>query len=86
MIVDTGGQVSAPESACGRTSAVQALALVLEGQGIATTTVHSINGSAGLALRDADNRVLGIITVGVSRRGVSHIWVVLNPAKLRHWN
>jgi RNA polymerase sigma-70 factor (ECF subfamily) len=86
LVVDTGGRVTAPESARGRASAVQALARVLGGPGVATTTVHSVNGSAGLALRDADSRVVGIITVAVRRRVVSRIWIVLNPDKLRHWN
>jgi RNA polymerase sigma-70 factor (ECF subfamily) len=86
LVVDTGGRVTAPESACGRASALHALARVLGAHGVATTTVHSINGSAGLALRDADNRVVGIITVDVRRRVVRRIWIVLNPDKLRHWN
>ncbi|MGJ4845918.1 hypothetical protein [Leifsonia sp. Le1] len=86
LIVDTGGRVAAPESACGRTHALHALALILDARGVATTTVHSINGSAGLALRDAGDRVIGIVSVAVHRRIVHRIWVVLNPDKLRHWN
>lgn len=86
LVVDTGGRVPAPESVRGRTPAVRALARVLSGREVAATTIHSVNGSAGLALRDADCQVIGIITVDVRRRVVSSIWVVLNPEKLRHWN
>lgn len=86
LVVDTGGRVAAPESACGRASALQTLALILEAREVATTTIHFINGSAGLALRDRGDRVIGIVSVAVHRRVVHRIWIVLNPDKLRHWN
>jgi RNA polymerase sigma-70 factor (ECF subfamily) len=86
LVVDTGGRVAAPESACGRGSVIQALARVLGEQGVTAMTVHSVNGSAGLALRDANNRVVGIVTVAVHRRVIRRVWIVLNPDKLLHWN
>ncbi|MFF1574654.1 hypothetical protein ACFVWR_18085 [Leifsonia sp. NPDC058292] len=86
LVVDTGGRVAGPESACGRASVLHSLGRVLGDPDVAATTAHSVNGSAGLALRDADDRVVGIITIAVRRRLVRRIWIVLNPDKLRRWN
>ncbi|MET0414884.1 MAG: FAD-dependent oxidoreductase [Actinoplanes sp.] len=50
----------------------------------AAVTVESVNGRAGLAVR-RDGRVVAVIAVRTAAGRVEELWIVLNPAKLRHW-
>ena len=42
---------------------------------------HPVNGAPGILLRD-DGILVGVISIGIQRDTISHIWVVLNPDKL----
>jgi RNA polymerase sigma-70 factor (ECF subfamily) len=48
-------------------------------------TEQDINGRSGLVMR-RNGFVVGIICVEVSHNRIADVWVVVDPAKLRHWN
>ncbi|MGB3376219.1 MAG: hypothetical protein WBA87_13895 [Microbacterium sp.] len=50
-----------------------------------STLLSSVNGVPGLVLCRA-GVVEGVVTAAMHDRLLSRIWVVCNPAKLRHWN
>jgi RNA polymerase sigma-70 factor (ECF subfamily) len=79
----TGERAPADESRGRRDAAVIALsAHVAPGT---STLLSSINGVPGLLLC-RDDVVEGVVTAEMDDRLLSRIWVVCNPAKLRHWN
>ena len=61
-----------------------ALGLIAVGAG-AEVTVQAVNGEAGLVLRRGA-RVVGVVCFDIQRSKVTHVWLTVNPEKLRSWN
>jgi RNA polymerase sigma-70 factor (ECF subfamily) len=47
--------------------------------------LHSVNGRSGIVVR-YNGRVAAVISFDIAGHQVVHVWVVLNPDKLRSWN
>ena len=85
-VCDGGGTVPAALQPVRGSAAVARLAIALLGDRPGTVmTVESVNGRAGLALR-RDGTVLAMVAVSAESARITRLWIVLNPAKLRHWN
>jgi hypothetical protein len=82
-VCDGGGP--APGTAHGTESAAQLTATVLCGRPDTELTVESVNGRAGLALRQA-GRAIAVVAVQTAGTKVIALWIVLNPAKLHSWH
>lgn len=87
LLIDGGGAVTAPKGPVrGRARAAHALLdlfeVPLDG---ATIVLGSVNGAPSLVCRRGPH-VVGIVAIKVRGARVDGIWVVVNPAKLRHWN
>ena len=80
-VCDGGGLVPAH----GAEDVAQLAAALLGGQPGTELTVESVNGRAGLALR-RDGQVVVVVGVDVAEDRIGALWIVLNPAKLRHWH
>lgn len=48
-------------------------------------TLQSVNGKTALVLRH-DTTVSGVVSFHVQDEKITHVWLVLNPDKLRSWN
>ncbi|GAA1016283.1 hypothetical protein Aple_020730 [Acrocarpospora pleiomorpha] len=48
-------------------------------------TLRSVNGKTGLVLRHA-SVVSAVVSFQVRNEKITHVWVVLNPDKLRSWH
>lgn len=85
LVVDTGvaGATHTPIRGAGDVAA--ALVCAVRSVGAGVVAEESVNGMPGLSLR-TDGRVVGIVAATARRRRISHVWVVLNPDKLRRWN
>jgi hypothetical protein len=85
-VCDGGGLVpAATGSAHGAEDAALLAAIVLCGRPGTELTVESVNGSAGLALRQ-DGRAVAVVGVQTAGTEVTALWIVLNPAKLHRWH
>jgi hypothetical protein len=85
VAVCDGGGLAPAGSAHGADDAALLAATALCGRPDAELTVVSVNGRAGLALRRA-GRVVAVAGVQTAGTKVGALWIVLNPAKLRHWH
>lgn len=84
LIVDSGGMPpGASASSRGRTAVAAALR-ELSTPGV-SAVASSINGAPGLVL-SRDGLVVAAVTAEMHAGLLSHVWVVMNPEKLRHWN
>jgi RNA polymerase sigma-70 factor (ECF subfamily) len=84
LVIDNGGIASAAsEPRNGRAEVARALAGLMTPE--TSITMASINGVPGFVLH-RDDRVVAAVTGEVATGVLSAIWVVSNPAKLRHWN
>jgi hypothetical protein len=82
---DGGGQVlAAVQPVHGPAGIARLLLALLSGRPGAVPTVESVNGRAGLALCQ-DGTAVAVIAVATTAGLISALWIVLNPAKLRHW-
>ncbi|MEW2489102.1 hypothetical protein [Streptomyces sp. NPDC048411] len=84
-VCDSGGIVPAATGTVHGAEDVADLVAVLLG-GLGTEViVESVNGRAGLAVRQGP---LAIAVIGVGEAGarVTNLWIVLNPAKLNDWH
>lgn len=82
-VCDSGGRVPAPIRPVHRAAEVaRLLHAVLPG---ADLTVESVNGHAGLVLRQT-RRAVAVIAVSCDQDRAAALWIVLNPAKLRGWH
>ncbi|GAA1856299.1 hypothetical protein GCM10009687_24170 [Asanoa iriomotensis] len=48
-------------------------------------TIESVNGRAGLALRQ-EGRAVAVVAVKAADTGIAFLWIVLSPAKLHGWH
>jgi RNA polymerase sigma-70 factor (ECF subfamily) len=86
VVSDGGGKVRAPVLPVqGATDAAHFVCALLCGQQRVALTVETVNGRAGLALRQ-DGQALAVVSVSVTREHVTAVWITLNPDKLRSWH
>ncbi|HWM16021.1 MAG TPA: hypothetical protein VNP97_05480 [Microbacterium sp.] len=86
LLVDAGGSIPAPRHPTrGAPAVAAALITVMSAHPDAVLTEHEVNALPGIVMR-VGGRVVGVISLGLRGRGISAIWVVLNPDKLTHWN
>ncbi|GAB3328693.1 siderophore-interacting protein [Micromonospora halotolerans] len=82
-VCDSGGRVPAPRRAVhGAAEVVRLLRALLPGTDL---TVESVNGHAGLVIRQT-GRAVAVIAVSCDENRAAALWIVLNPAKLRDWH
>jgi hypothetical protein len=82
-VCDSGGRVPAPiPPVSGAAEVAWLLRTLLPGTGL---TVESVNGRAGLVIRQA-GRPVAVIAVSCAGDRATALWVVLNPAKLQGWH
>ena len=82
LVVDSGGGVATPAERSEGIHATADLMLRILGQyPRVALDEQPVNGVPGILLRDSGTLV-GVVSVGVRRDAISHIWVVLNPDKL----
>ncbi len=85
-VVDTGGAVSCPSHQADGAREVSDLILgILAQYARVTLEERSINGEPGILIRD-DHGVAGVITLGTKQDAIAHLWIVLNPAKISHFD
>jgi len=86
FVIDSGGalpQAPALQGSSGREAAVSGLRALVASD--STMVMASVNGLPGLLLVRGD-AVVGVVTADMRDRLLTHVWVVCNPDKLRHWN
>jgi RNA polymerase sigma-70 factor (ECF subfamily) len=82
-VCDSGGRVPAPiPPVHGAAEVAWLLRALLPGTDL---TVASVNGRAGLVLRQT-GRAIAVIAVTCAEDRATTLWVVLNPAKLLGWH
>ncbi|MFC5212522.1 hypothetical protein [Streptomyces coerulescens] len=83
---DGGGKVRAPVRPVeGDVPVARSLLTLLARHPRTTLDTHAVNGRTGLVLRYG-RQVAAVISLDVVGRHVVHVWVTLNPDKLRTWN
>ncbi|MGX1543104.1 hypothetical protein [Streptomyces adustus] len=83
---DGGGKVRTPARPVdGHVQVAHSLLTLLTRHPHTTIVPHSVNGRTGLIVR-YENHVAAVISLDIAGPHVVHIWVVLNPDKLRLWN
>lgn len=85
LFVDGGGKVCAPTEPVVGTRQVARFVLELGAGPEMVVRPGHINGQTGLAFH-RQGRVVGVLSFLIGRGGISDIWIVLNPDKLRRWN
>jgi len=84
--VDGGGKVRAPDRPVhGGRQVARTLLTLLARRPRTTLSAQSVNGRTGLVVR-YEHRVAAVICLDVADHRVAHVWVILNPDKLRSWN
>ncbi|WP_345636139.1 sigma-70 family RNA polymerase sigma factor family protein [Rugosimonospora acidiphila] len=85
-VCDGGGVVpAAVRPVRGADDVARLVADLLGGRPGTELAIESVNGGAGLALRDA-GRAVAVVAVQVAGTRVAVLWITLNPAKLRRWH
>jgi hypothetical protein len=85
-VCDGGGRVPVPMGPVhGAEFVVPVIAVLLCGRPDTDVTIEAVNGRAGLALRRA-GRAVAVTGIRTAITGVTGLWIVLNPAKLRGWH
>jgi hypothetical protein len=85
-LCDGGGEVpAARQLVSGPARVARLLITLLCDRPGAAVTVESVNGRDGLALRQ-DGTVLAVVAVSATAGRITNLWIVVNPAKLRHWH
>ncbi|MET9352950.1 RNA polymerase subunit sigma [Streptomyces sp. NPDC006617] len=83
---DGGGKVRALiEPVHGREQVARSLLGLLQGHARTALRAQSVNGRTGLVVRYLQ-KVVAVISLDTVDHRVVHVWVVLNPDKLRSWN
>lgn len=84
--VDAAGSAAAtPGVVEGVDETARALCRVLRPGPDVEVAARSVNGVAGLVVRQ-DGVVTGVVSVAVRSGRVAEAWVVLSPSKLERWN
>jgi len=86
LLVDAGGSVAVPaRRVTGAAAVAAAIVALTEALPVSSIADAEVNGAPGLTLLH-DERVVGVVGFAVRGRTVSHVWAIVNPAKLAHWN
>nr|WP_314845340.1 hypothetical protein [uncultured Microbacterium sp.] len=84
LTIDSGGVVPAVQTPVeGRDRVIAGLRSLMTPA--TSVRMTSINGIPGLVL-EREGLVIAAVTAESSAAMLSHVWVVCNPDKLRHWN
>jgi RNA polymerase sigma-70 factor, ECF subfamily len=84
--VDGGGRIRAPDRPVhGSRQVARTLLALLARRPRTTLSAQSVNGRTGLVVR-YERRVAAVVCLDVADHRVAHVWVILNPDKLRSWN
>jgi RNA polymerase sigma-70 factor (ECF subfamily) len=84
--VDGGGKIRAPDRPVhGGRQVARTLLTLLARRPRTTLSAQSVNGRTGLVVR-YERRVAAVVCLDVADHRVAHVWVILNPDKLRSWN
>jgi RNA polymerase sigma-70 factor (ECF subfamily) len=78
-----GGDPTRPAFGC--VAAARQLLSLLESFPDRTLAQHNINGAAGILVR-SDERVVAVVVVATRASAITHVWAIVNPDKLAHWN
>ncbi|WP_433362345.1 siderophore-interacting protein [Actinoplanes sp. CA-142083] len=83
---DGGGQVlAALQPVHGPAGIARLILALLSVRPGVELTVESVNGRAGLALRQ-DGTAVAVIAVAAQANRITTVWIVLNPVKLHGWH
>ncbi|POX62899.1 RNA polymerase subunit sigma [Streptomyces sp. Ru62] len=83
---DGGGKVRAlTRPVTGSARVTRSLLILLARHPRTSLHTHPANGRTGLVVR-CDDQVAAVISLDITGTRVVHMWVVLNPDKLRSWN
>ncbi|MGW4391077.1 sigma factor-like helix-turn-helix DNA-binding protein [Streptomyces sp. NPDC004685] len=83
---DGGGKVrTLARPVVGHLQVARSLLILLARHPHTTMVPHAVNGRTGLIVR-YENHVAAVISFDIADAHVIHVWVVLNPDKLRLWN
>jgi RNA polymerase sigma-70 factor (ECF subfamily) len=86
VLVDAGDRVAVPvRRATGAAVVAAAMVALTEALPVSSIVEADVNGAPGLMLLH-EKRVVGVVGFDMRGRAVSHVWMVVNPAKLTHWN
>lgn len=86
-ITDGGGHVTAALAPINGAEAVARLLLdAAQRQPDLVVQQAQVSGEPALITRNADGRVLAVISIDLNHTGIDHLWVVRNPEKLRRWH
>ncbi len=82
LVIDSGGATSTlAQRVDGARASSDLIVRILARYSLLTIEEHPVNGVSGILLRDNGNLV-GVISIGIQRDAISHLWLVLNPDKL----
>ena len=85
-VVDGGGTVPAPTATVrGRAPVSQLIERTLAAYPVLGVAEQEVNGAPGIVLR-ADDTVVGVVSIGMRGGEIAAVWMVVNPAKLGHWD
>jgi hypothetical protein len=87
MLVDTGDDTGGELR--GRAPVTRALTARLMKHPDASLTAVRVNGGPGLALRQLDGTVVGVLTIDPDLDlggSIGELWLSAAPGKLAHWN
>jgi RNA polymerase sigma-70 factor (ECF subfamily) len=86
LLIDGGGSIPAPvQPIRGAAAVASELMAMLSAIPDVELSERDVNALPSIVM-GAGGRVVGVISLMISRRRISAIWVVLNPDKLTHWN
>lgn len=82
LVIDSGDAVSPlAQRAEGARASSDLMVQILEQYSLLALDEHPVNGAPGILLRQ-EGILVGVLSAGMQRDTISHIWVVLNPDKL----
>ncbi len=86
VVSDAGGKLrAAVRPVRGAEAVARFVTVMLAGQPDTDVAVESVNGRAGLVVR-REGQAVAVIGMSVADTGITAVWIMLNPDKLRHWH
>ena len=85
LVSDGGGQVAAPLRPVRGVSEIARLVTVHCGQPSADLSVERVNGRPAIVVRRS-GQARAVLCLDVAGDAVTHLWLILNPAKLTAWH
>ncbi|MEW9552826.1 hypothetical protein [Nonomuraea sp. NPDC050783] len=85
-VSDGGGKLRAPiHPARGADAVARYVTALLAGRPGDEPALTRVNGRTGLVLRHS-GRAVAVVGLSVAATGITAVWIILNPDKLRHWH